>query len=89
MLATITRTQEFRDVMLESFIEAPDGYWYPIEGASDRALVRVQFGGDAYSIERRRNLGSPWLPVVTAELAEFDLGVFRRWRNQWPMIQSV
>lgn len=86
MLATLTPTNRFRDSLVESFNSAPDGYWYPAEGDASNALVRIQYGGGSYSIERRRGLTSPWVPVVTADLAEFDAANFSRWRVAWPMV---
>lgn len=83
MLATLDKTKQIKDALRESFSEAQDGYWYPMDAGTP--LVRVQVAVSAYSVERRRNERSSWMPIVTADLAEFDLAAFRQWRTRWPM----
>lgn len=83
MLATLEKTRTIKDALRESFNESLDGYWYPMEPGIP--LVRIQVANSGYSVERRRNERSAWMPIVTAELAEFDAAAFRQWRAQWPM----
>lgn len=86
MLTAIRNDTRITDVLRESFtLDALDGYWYPMDG--DSPLVRVYVGGNGYMIERRRNARSAWLPIVTAEFAEFDPAAFRAWRHAYPMIE--
>lgn len=84
MLATLDNTQVIKDVLRESF-SAPgqDGFWYPMEAGIP--LVRVQVANSGYSIERRRNERSSWMPIVTRETQDFDPASFRQWRSHWPM----
>lgn len=73
------------DVIRESFVlNDLDGFWYPVE--SGIPLVRIQVASTGYQIQRRRNVDSPWMPIVTAETAEFDASAFRQWRMRWQMV---
>lgn len=82
-----TRTDALKDTLRESFREdALGGYWYPVEPGTP--LVRVSVGGGSYFIERRRNAKSPWLPIVTADVAEFSVSAFRTWRERYALVAS-
>lgn len=87
MLATThdiqSQARVIKDVIAESFVENVDGFWYPIEPGTP--LVRIQVAVTGYQIQRRRNERNAWMPIVTAETAEFDAGAFRSWRERWPM----
>ncbi len=84
MLTALRIDTSLTDVLRESFThEAIDGYWYPMDAGEP--LVRVYVGGNGYMVERRRNVGSAWLPVVTAEFADFDPDAFRVWRAAYRM----
>jgi hypothetical protein len=78
------RNDILTDVISESFRENLDGFWYPME--SGTPLVRIYLGGGAYQILRRRNEASPWLPIVTAQAAEFDPHAFRIWRSSYSVV---
>lgn len=80
------RSEILRDTIAESFRAGTDGFWYPMEQGTP--LVRIQFGGDGYEIQRRRNVASPWMPIVTANIAEFDATSFRLWRTNWPVVAA-
>jgi hypothetical protein len=80
----LTMTDSLLAVLNETFTEDLDGYFYP--GPKERSLVRVQVGGGAYSVERRRNARTPWLPVSTALVDEFDARLWREWRERWPQL---
>lgn len=86
MLAVASHTTRLIDTLSESFRESGDGFWYPIE--SGVPLVRVSVGGNGYQIERRRNDRCPWMPIVTANVAEFDPTAFRVWRSNWKAVQA-
>lgn len=84
-----SRLSAVREVIRESFKEdLSDGYFYPVEPGTP--LVRIQLAVTGYSIERRRNsrTANPWMPIVTADLAEFDAGAFRAWRSHYRMVES-
>jgi hypothetical protein len=83
MLALNT-TDTLTEVVRESFRQDQDGYFYPVEPGTP--LVRVYVASDSYTIERRRNAASPWMPIVTADVAEFDPTAFRIWRSQWTVV---
>jgi hypothetical protein len=83
MLALNT-TDTLIEVVRESFRQEQDGYFYPIEPGT--SLVRVYVASASYTIERRRNDRSPWMPIVTADVAEFDANTFRIWRSRWAAV---
>lgn len=84
MLATLDKTKQVTDTLRQSFSESMDGYWYPMDPGTP--LVRIQVASSGYCIERRRNGNTPWMPIVTAELPEFDANAFQTWRSRWPMV---
>lgn len=79
-----------RDTLSESFVlDERDGYFYPVEQSAETpALARIYVAAGSYCIERRRNAESPWMPLVTADVVEFDPTAFRAWRGNWPVVQS-
>lgn len=77
---------EIREILSRSFQEGIDGYWMPDEAGTP--LVRVQIAESGYQIERRRTGTSPWAPIVTATLTEFDATAFSQWRTNWPMVAN-
>lgn len=87
-MPTITDTeapvQRVLDVILETFNEDPDGYLYPMDPGEP--LVRVQATSGGWCVERRRNPGTPWMPIATGKVAEFDPASFRAWRAGFPLI---
>lgn len=83
-MQVLTRNQTMQDTIRESFREGSDGFWYPMEKGTP--LVRLQFAASGYQIQRRRDVSNPWLPVVTADVAEFDPHAFRLWRERWPAV---
>lgn len=86
MQLVATHTDVLKDTLSESFQESLDGYWYPLEPGVP--LVRVQVGGGAYSVERRRDERTSWMPITTMDVAEFDPVAFRIWRERWQMVKS-
>ncbi len=83
-MQAVTHIDTLRDTIYESFADGPDGYVYPIENGMP--LVRIYLASTSYQIERRRNVGSPWTPLVAADNAEFDPIAFRLWRERWPTV---
>lgn len=90
LVASHSRTEVVKDTLSESFeLDQFDSYFYPVERSPrSPALARVIVGGGAYSIERRRNVDSAWMPIVTADVVEFDPGAFREWRKSWPVVAN-
>lgn len=79
-----TRNQ-VAEVVEESFEQdLTDDFWYPMEPGTP--LVRIQIADSGYQIQRRRKADSPWMPIVTADTAEFDVDGFRLWRDRWPLV---
>jgi hypothetical protein len=80
---TLDRTGEVLAVVTEYF--EPCGYW--LHPKSDRpALVRVQVAGGRYVVHRRRKPHTAWVPLVDADVAEFDADSFRTWVANWPLV---
>ena len=76
--------EQMKDILSQTFSEDLDGYWTP--DLPGLPLVRIQVAASGYQIERRRNTDSPWMPIVTADIAEFDTAAFRQWQTRWPMV---
>lgn len=68
----------------ESFNQAPDGYFYPVEQGDP--LVRVYVSKGGWVIERRARSHTVWLPIASGTLAEFDPGSFRHWRAHYSVV---
>lgn len=89
MSATIVQTTKNPDTLAREYIEQSfshnvmDGWHYP--ATPDQSLVRICVFGGTYRVERRRRVTSPWLPIVTADTADFDPDAFARWRTHWPL----
>ena len=76
-------TDKVRQVVLESFEEHSDGFFYPMGG--ETPLVRVQAATGGWCVERRRNQDDPWMPIASGTISEFDPGSWRSWRIAFSM----
>lgn len=80
---TLDHTEAVLAVVTDYF--EPHGYW--LHPKSDRpALVRVRVIDGRYIVERRRKPHTEWVPLVDADVAEFDADAFRTWVANWPLV---
>lgn len=85
MTATLVHTTQ--DAIARHFAPGDDGFWYP--RAEGIALVRVAVDHMHCQVQRRRRPETPWLPIATMRVEEFDPSAFNVWCESWVLVHPL